>query len=211
VKLSNQDIVDAGIRLIGIKGQSGVGKSTAADTIRNNSKHSIVLPGDFYLFQVALENNKLAEQIYGRTFSNMDEIIEHFFRHESTDLIRKNCTLTIPYVEEMFLHDIGNLLKQKFIPNPIIAEHHLLNLHEQVWALTTDKMSIRAPIEVLARNQIIREGQDTSEKRRAALPTEWYDVGEQGTIINNTGSLAAFKKKVKSFYQSIDIGQSKIY
>jgi len=209
VKLSKQGIADAGIRIIGIKGQSCSGKSEAADIIRAYFKNAIVLRADFHLFKAAADNDDLAMRVYGRTFDNVHEVLAHFMKIESIDLIERNGVLTAQCVEKMLLRDIKSLLKQNFIPNPIIIESSFLGLYPQICDLITDMLFVWAPKDVLAKNQMAREGKDTVEIRTTALPLSMYTSGKQGKIILNTGSLPEFKSKITDYCDFIKIASNK--
>jgi len=213
VKLNKQDIIDAGIRIIGIKGQSCSGKSEAATVIKEHFKNAFAFRVDFYMFNAVVEDDELARQIYGRgKFTDANEALAYWFGIESVEAIRKNGELTKLYVEKMLLKDIASLLKQTYVPNPIIIESFALPLYPKICDLITDMLLIWAPKNVLERNQINREGNSTTaEIRTTALPLNMYTSGKQGKIILNTGSLEDFKTKVKDFCNSIPIESNRIF
>ena len=204
VKLGKQDFIDAGVRFIGIKGMSGSGKTTASLVMRDYFKKSILLPRDYYTMIALVNNTKLANKLFGRTFNNVQEAVEAVMRIESVDKFRKHITETIPEVEELIHHDLCSILNQNYTPNLIITEGIAYSAYDRIWGLATDKLTtIRAP-KKRAKSLILREGRNTSPMRTAALFDLEQD-GEQGTILTNNGKLISFEKKIIQFCKTIDV------
>ena len=187
---------------IGIKGPSGAGKSTAAKIIHEQTPNSIILSGANYQYKATLEDEALSKKVFSRTFNTIQEVLEYYLLNESAELLRNWNIEARPYMSEMYLQDINSLLNQNVIPSPIIAEWVLLNILEDVWGITTHKLSIDALPQKLSSNTLNREGVDNSELRNLSLE-EWYNIGEQGVSLSNNDSLETYKKQVKDFYATI--------
>ena len=87
--MRQSDLLERGIRLIGVKGPSGSGKTKATSVMRECFPQSVVLPGDHYLVKAPVVNKKLAKNIFGRTFENEKELLDYFYQNESTEMLEK--------------------------------------------------------------------------------------------------------------------------
>jgi len=209
MKLSKQDIIDAGVTFIGLKGPAGSGKTTATKVMRQHFQDALVLPGSHYHYKATVEDGKLSKSVFGRTFNSESEALQYYLENESAELLVSWITKSLPCINDMYKGDIKKLLSQNFIPNPIIADWAFANALEDVWGLTTNKLGVSATQEVIARNQGIREGKDTSSIRSAMAFL--YGVGEPADmIIENliSDDLTDYNDKVKKYCDSIIVNDS---
>jgi len=205
------DIINSGIKFIGITGPCGSGKSTAAKAIHAYFPNSIILSGAYYHYKATVENKELARSVFGRTFDSVPEVFEHYFQNTSVEgLFKRWNTLAGPHVSEMFMQDIRSLLNQNSTPNPIIGDYFLLNTLAGVWNLTTHKITIEAPLEQIVNNQVGRKVVDEVSLQHDVLLEGLY-VGRPGVIIKNTGNLSEFENKVKKYCEIIGTDSSKIF
>lgn len=210
MKLSKEDLIKAGIRFIGVAGPSGAGKTTAVNIMHAYYPHAIVLPGDYYMAKAPVVDKELAMRIFGRTFNSLKEFFEYFNQNETAALVKKLFDMTRPYVTEMYLRDISNLLKQNHVPNPIIADYVYLNAMPEIWDLVTDKIKISSPFERIQKNITAREGGIDRSKTRHEYGIELYDLGG-GTTIYNNGTLAEFEESILNICKTFIDVPSKIF
>ena len=190
-------------QFIGIKGASGAGKTTATKIMRAHFSDSIVLQGNHYLSKAILSDPELCESVFGKVFKNQNALWDYYYKNENPELLRKLVINANQHIADMYVEDIGNLLSQNYIPNPIIGEYAYLNTMPEVWErIATHRVGINTPITKVAENLGSRDGVDTSRLRYEAC-SDLYDVGTPGIEITNNGTLQEFKQKIESLCGTI--------
>ena len=193
------------MKIIGITGGTGTGKTTALNVLRDMDAY--IVDCDELYHELLVSSADMLREINER-FPGVvnDGVLDRkklgSYVFSDKEALRELGEITHPYVERAVISDME---RERELGRKIFAIDAIALLEGGLVGMCDVVVGITAPVEVRVERLIAREGisEEYARLRISAQHDEKYYEERCSTVIRNDGSCEEFKNKCRKYFESV--------